>query len=171
MRHAGLAARRRSSLRSFRARASQICHAAWRCRGSSHSAPRHSSLRLIASGVAVVTRVSKLLLETIASLLDEDFYLRFERSFRGSSTSRCRVTAGAKLCNRGIDAMKFGGLDVPFCFAADLAACDLAELALQVGVARAMTMGLERLRLTTHSIVHDVGALAIRDRDYCPGGM
>jgi hypothetical protein len=34
---------------------------------------------------------------------------------------------------------------------------DLAELVLQVGVALAMTMGLERLRLTTHSIVHDVG--------------
>jgi hypothetical protein len=132
-------------------------------------------LRLIPSGVAVVTRVSELLLETIASQLDEDFYLRFERSFSGSSTSRCRITAGAKLCNRGIDAMKSGGLDARFAklvsFAADLAACDLAELALQVGAARAMTMGLERLRLTTHGIVHDVGALAIRDRDYRLGGM
>jgi hypothetical protein len=60
------------------------------------------ALSLIASGVAVVTHVSKLFLETIASQLDEDFYLRLERSFSGNSASRCRITAGAKLCNRRI---------------------------------------------------------------------
>ena len=37
----------------------------------------------------------------------------------------------------------------------------LAELALQVCVGLAMTIGLERLRLRTHSVVHDVAALAI----------
>jgi uncharacterized membrane protein len=37
----------------------------------------------------------------------------------------------------------------------------LAELALQVCVGLAMTIGLERLRLRTHSVVHDVGALII----------
>src|SRR5262249_53643421 len=37
----------------------------------------------------------------------------------------------------------------------------LAELALQVSLGLAMTIGLERLRLRTHSVVHDVGALAI----------
>jgi hypothetical protein len=129
--------------------------------------------RLIASGVAVVTHLSKLLLETIASLLDEDVYLRFEPTFSGSSVSRCRITAGAE--NRRINARTFGGLDVPFAelvfFAADLAAFDLTELALQVGVVLALTIGLERLGLTTHSIVHDVGALAIQDGGYRPGNL
>ena len=37
----------------------------------------------------------------------------------------------------------------------------LAELALQVSVGLAMTIGLERLRLHTRSLVHDVGALAV----------
>ncbi|TMK03782.1 MAG: DUF2339 domain-containing protein, partial [Alphaproteobacteria bacterium] len=37
----------------------------------------------------------------------------------------------------------------------------LAEVALQVSVGLAMTIGLERLRLRTHSVVHDVGALAV----------
>jgi uncharacterized membrane protein len=37
----------------------------------------------------------------------------------------------------------------------------LAELALQVSVGLAMTIGLERLRLRSHSPVHDVGALVI----------
>jgi uncharacterized membrane protein len=37
----------------------------------------------------------------------------------------------------------------------------LAELALQVCVGLAMTIGLERLRLITNSIVHDVGALVL----------
>ena len=37
----------------------------------------------------------------------------------------------------------------------------LAELALQVSVGLAMTIGLERLRLRTRSVVHDVGALAV----------
>src|SRR5262249_12706571 len=54
--------------------------------------------------------------------------------------------------------MKFDGLDVPSFFAADLVACDMAELALPVGVAG--HAGLERVRLITHSIVHDVGAAA-----------
>jgi len=38
---------------------------------------------------------------------------------------------------------------------------DLAELALQVCVGLAMTIGLERLRLRTASVVHDFGALAL----------
>jgi len=71
----------------------------------------------------VVTHLSKLLLETIASLVDEDVYLRFGRSFSGSSISRCRITACAELCNRRINAMTFGGY-APFAelvfFAADL---------------------------------------------------
>jgi uncharacterized membrane protein len=37
----------------------------------------------------------------------------------------------------------------------------LAEVAMQVSVGLAMTIGLERLRLRTHSIVHDIGALII----------
>jgi uncharacterized membrane protein len=37
----------------------------------------------------------------------------------------------------------------------------LAETSLQVAVGLAMTIGLERLRLRTHSIVHDIGALII----------
>jgi uncharacterized membrane protein len=37
----------------------------------------------------------------------------------------------------------------------------LAELALQVSLGLAMTIGLERLRLRSHSPVHDVGALVI----------
>jgi uncharacterized membrane protein len=37
----------------------------------------------------------------------------------------------------------------------------LAELALQVSVGLAMTIGLERLRLHTRSLVHDVGALVV----------
>ena len=37
----------------------------------------------------------------------------------------------------------------------------LAELALQVSVGLAMTIGLERLRLHTRSMVHDVGALVV----------
>jgi uncharacterized membrane protein len=37
----------------------------------------------------------------------------------------------------------------------------LAEIAMQVSVGLAMTIGLERLRLRTNSIVHDIGALAI----------
>ena len=37
----------------------------------------------------------------------------------------------------------------------------LAEVALQVSVGLAMTIGLERLRLRSHSVVHDIGALAI----------
>jgi uncharacterized membrane protein len=37
----------------------------------------------------------------------------------------------------------------------------LSEVALQVSVGLAMAIGLERLRARTHSIVHDVGALAI----------
>jgi uncharacterized membrane protein len=37
----------------------------------------------------------------------------------------------------------------------------LAELALQVSVGLAMTIGLERLRLHTRSVVHDIGALAV----------
>jgi uncharacterized membrane protein len=37
----------------------------------------------------------------------------------------------------------------------------LAELALQVCVGLAMTIGLERLRLATNSVVHNVGALVI----------
>jgi len=41
------------------------------------------------------------------------------------------------------------------------ASASLAELALQVSVGLAMTIGLERLRLRTNSIVHDVGALLI----------
>jgi uncharacterized membrane protein len=41
------------------------------------------------------------------------------------------------------------------------ASASLAELALQVCVGLAMTIGLERLRLRTNSIVHDVGALVI----------
>jgi uncharacterized membrane protein len=40
-------------------------------------------------------------------------------------------------------------------------ASSLAELALQVSLGLAMAIGLERLRLRTHSVVHDVGALAI----------
>ena len=38
---------------------------------------------------------------------------------------------------------------------------NLTEVALQVCVGLAMTIGLERLRLRTHSIVHDIGALII----------
>ena len=41
------------------------------------------------------------------------------------------------------------------------ASASLAEVALQVCVGLAMTIGLERLRLRTNSIVHDVGALII----------
>jgi uncharacterized membrane protein len=41
------------------------------------------------------------------------------------------------------------------------ASASLAELALQVCVGLAMTIGLERLRLRTNSVVHDVGALVI----------
>jgi uncharacterized membrane protein len=41
------------------------------------------------------------------------------------------------------------------------ASAGLAEVALQVCVGIAMTIGLERLRLRTNSIVHDVGALII----------
>jgi len=41
------------------------------------------------------------------------------------------------------------------------ASASLAELALQVCVGLAMTIGLERLRLRTNSVVHDVGALII----------
>ena len=37
----------------------------------------------------------------------------------------------------------------------------LAEIALQVCVGLAMTIGLERLRLRSHSVVHDIGALVI----------
>ncbi len=37
----------------------------------------------------------------------------------------------------------------------------LAEVALQVSIGLAMTIGLERLRQRTNSIVHDIGALAI----------
>ena len=37
----------------------------------------------------------------------------------------------------------------------------LAEIALQVCVGLAMTIGLERLRLRSHSVVHDIGALAV----------
>jgi len=37
----------------------------------------------------------------------------------------------------------------------------LAEIAMQVSVGLAMTIGLERLRLRTNSIVHDIGALVI----------
>jgi uncharacterized membrane protein len=37
----------------------------------------------------------------------------------------------------------------------------LAELALQVSVGLGMTIGLERLRLVTNSVVHDVGALML----------
>jgi uncharacterized membrane protein len=37
----------------------------------------------------------------------------------------------------------------------------LAEIALQVTVGLAMIIGLERLRLRSHSVVHDIGALAI----------
>jgi len=37
----------------------------------------------------------------------------------------------------------------------------LAEVSLQVAVGLAMTIGLERLRERTHSIVHDIGALVI----------
>jgi uncharacterized membrane protein len=37
----------------------------------------------------------------------------------------------------------------------------LAELAMQVSVGLAMTIGLERLRLRTHSVVHDIGARMI----------
>ena len=40
-------------------------------------------------------------------------------------------------------------------------ASSLAELALQVSVGLAMTIGLERLRLRTQSVVHDVAALVI----------
>jgi uncharacterized membrane protein len=40
-------------------------------------------------------------------------------------------------------------------------AAALAEVALQVAVGLAMTIGLERLRLRSHSIVHDIGALAV----------
>ena len=40
-------------------------------------------------------------------------------------------------------------------------ASSLAEIALQVCVGLAMTIGLERLRLRSHSVVHDVGALVI----------
>src|SRR5262249_54951814 len=40
-------------------------------------------------------------------------------------------------------------------------ASSLAEPALQVSLGLAITIGLERLRLRTHSVVHDVGALAI----------
>ena len=41
------------------------------------------------------------------------------------------------------------------------ASASLTELALQVCVGLAMTIGLERLRLRTESVVHDVGALLI----------
>ena len=41
------------------------------------------------------------------------------------------------------------------------ASASLAEVALQVCVGLAMTIGLERLRLRTESVVHDVGALLI----------
>ena len=41
------------------------------------------------------------------------------------------------------------------------ASASLAEVALQVCVGLAMTIGLERLRLRTESLVHDVGALLI----------
>ena len=41
------------------------------------------------------------------------------------------------------------------------ASSGLAELALQVCVGLAMTIGLERLRLRTASVVHDVGALVV----------
>ena len=41
------------------------------------------------------------------------------------------------------------------------ATASLTELALQVCVGLAMTIGLERLRLRTHSVVHDVGARVI----------
>jgi uncharacterized membrane protein len=37
----------------------------------------------------------------------------------------------------------------------------LAEIALQVAIGLAMTIGLERLRMRSHSVVHDIGALAI----------
>jgi uncharacterized membrane protein len=37
----------------------------------------------------------------------------------------------------------------------------LAEIAMQVSVGLALTIGLERLRLRTHSIVHNIGALTI----------
>ena len=37
----------------------------------------------------------------------------------------------------------------------------LAEIAMQVSVGLAMTIGLERLRLRTHSVVHDIGARII----------
>jgi len=40
-------------------------------------------------------------------------------------------------------------------------AVGLAEASLQVAVGLAMTIGLERLRLRTHSVVHDVGALIV----------
>jgi uncharacterized membrane protein len=40
-------------------------------------------------------------------------------------------------------------------------ASSLAEIALQVCVGLAMTIGLERLRLRSHSVVHDVAALVI----------
>ena len=40
-------------------------------------------------------------------------------------------------------------------------ASSLAEIGLQVCVGLAMTIGLERLRLRSHSVVHDVGALVI----------
>ena len=38
---------------------------------------------------------------------------------------------------------------------------DLTETALQVCVGLAMTIGLERLRLRSHSVVHDIGALIV----------
>ena len=40
-------------------------------------------------------------------------------------------------------------------------ATKLAEVALQVSVGLALTIGLERLRLRTHSIVHNIGALTV----------
>ena len=40
-------------------------------------------------------------------------------------------------------------------------ASSLAEIALQVCVGLAMTIGLERLRLRSHSVVHDIGSLVI----------
>jgi uncharacterized membrane protein len=40
-------------------------------------------------------------------------------------------------------------------------AVGLAEVSLQVAVGLAMTIGLERLRERTHSVVHDIGALVI----------
>jgi uncharacterized membrane protein len=50
-----------------------------------------------------------------------------------------------------------------FIYAGDVyrAGSGLAEVGLQVSIGLAMTIGLERLRLRTNSVMHDIGALAI----------